>query len=136
MKSFSIYLISLFALSTALIEVVIQLTETIHLRPWMHYTNIFYALLTLILYTVSSIGMRTKNHSIFVKTVGISTFLRLIFSVVFLFTALIFSGLEAKQYIIGYIILYFIYMVFEIKLLVPNLRPDSAHTQNDGDARK
>jgi hypothetical protein len=26
--------------------------------------------------------------------------------------------------------------VFEIKLLVPNLRPDSANTQNDGDARK
>jgi hypothetical protein len=78
--------------------------------------------------------MKSKSHQVFVKVVGVSAFLRIILSLLILVIIFIISEINIKEYVIGFIILYFVYMVFENILFVPKLRPDLERTQTNEDA--
>lgn len=97
---------------------------------YLFFANVYFALLTFIVGTVSLIGIESSKQQIFIKTIGFGTFLRLFFSLVFLAIYLIFSENISWVFFIGFMLLYFIYTIFEIKFLVANLRPDSESPTN------
>jgi hypothetical protein len=99
-------------------------------------TNIFYFLLAFLLFLLSSVGFKRDNPKLFVKIVSMNMFIRLFSSVIFISIILIFSDIDLLSYVVANIILYFIYMAFEIKYLLPNLRPDSEKENNVGNAHK
>lgn len=94
------------------------------------YANIFLASLTFILFKLGKLGIKAKQHGTFIKVVMGSTFIRLLFSGGYLFIYLIINNVDIKYFVISYILLYFLYMSFEIILLLSNLRPDSEQTKN------
>lgn len=110
----------------------IHVSELIIFFPifYLFLANIFFAILTFIVGTVSLIGIKSSKQQIFIKTIGFGTFLRLFFSLVFLAIYLIFSENISWVFFIGFMLLYFIYTIFEIKFLVANLRPDSESPTN------
>ncbi|MCK9480449.1 MAG: hypothetical protein M0R38_01640 [Bacteroidia bacterium] len=130
MKKFSFIITLIFIALTIIIETVnyliIQNPETI---KWLRISNIFYFILTLILFFITSFGIKAHNNKIFVKTLGTSMILRLLFTLSFIAIALIISDIGKMQFVIGNILLYFIYMAFEIKFLAFNLRLDSETRQ-------
>ncbi|MCO6494607.1 MAG: hypothetical protein J5I91_02870 [Bacteroidetes bacterium] len=97
---------------------------------WIIISNLFYYFLTIILFSISLIGVQSKNNKIFVKTLGTGIILRLLFTLSFIAISLILNDIERIPFIIANILLYFIYMAFEIKFLAFNLRHDSEQGQN------
>lgn len=130
MKKFILYLTLIGFLLAGLTEIFGMKILDKDSATWIHYTNLYYFLLTLILFSISSVGFKSKSHKVFVKIVGMNMFLRMIFSLGFIVIVFIYSDLNIMHYVVANILLYFIYMAFEIKFLVPNLRPDSETRKN------
>ncbi|MCZ2131022.1 MAG: hypothetical protein LC109_12270 [Bacteroidia bacterium] len=131
MKQFFIILTLLFFAFSGIVKLVetyIHIDKTTY--DWIFLSNLYYFFLTLLLFIISQIGLKSKNHKIFIKTLGVSIILRLLFTLTFISIALIINNLDRIQFITANILLYFIYMAFEIKFLAFNLRHDSAQGQN------
>jgi hypothetical protein len=94
------------------------------------FANLFLAALTFILFKLGKLGIQAKQHGTFIKVVMGSTFIRLLFSGGYLFIYLLVNNIDVKYFVISYILLYFLYMSFEIIHLLSNLRPDSEQTKN------
>lgn len=83
----------------------------------------FYVGLTLIILWMAREGLKGSNKS-FLKVVYGGMMMRLFFSILFLVIYLIFNEVRDKPFIIGFLILYLLFTMFEIYTLVVNLRPD------------
>lgn len=103
---------------------------------WVHITHWFYATISLFLFLLSSVGFKKSDSALFVKILGLNTFLRLLFSLGFTVILLITNDLKTLSYISANILLYFTYLAFEIRFLLTNLRPDSKERADVGNANK
>lgn len=83
----------------------------------------FYVALTLVILWMAREGLKGSNKS-FLKVVYGGMMMRLFFSILFLVIYLIFNEVRDKPFIIGFLILYLLFTMFEIYTLVVNLRPD------------
>jgi hypothetical protein len=134
MKKYILSVSLLYAVISLIILWLSQSTISSQMGMWYIITNTIYCLLSILLHFLLRIGMKSKSHQVFVKVVGVSAFLRIILSLLILVMIFIISEINIKQYVIGFIILYFVYMVFENILFVPKLRPDLERTQTNEDA--
>jgi hypothetical protein len=131
------YILSVSLLYVVITVIILLLSQSIirtDMGMWYFITNTIYCLLSILLHFLLRIGMKSKSHQVFVKVVGVSAFLRIILSLLILVIIFIISEINIKEYVIGFIILYFVYMVFENILFVPKLRPDLERTQTNEDA--
>jgi hypothetical protein len=131
------YILSVSLLYVVITVIILLLSQSIirtDMGMWYFITNTIYCLLSILLHFLLRIGMKSKSHQVFVKVVGVSAFLRIILSLLILVIIFIISEINNKEYVIGFIILYFVYMVFENILFVPKLRPDLERTQTNEDA--
>ena len=129
LRKFEIKLLLLLLLLTTASFVFTNFTQKISFNSLL-YANLFLASLTFILFKLGKLGIKAKQHGTFIKVVMGSTFIRLLFSGGYLFIYLIINKVDIRYFVISYILLYFLYMSFEIILLLSNLRPDSEQTKN------
>jgi hypothetical protein len=134
------FLISLFSLATGISLLLyflgpIILSSSLEIQ-WIQWTNIFYASIGLLLFLISSLGFKKTDTGLFVKILGLNTFLRLLFSLGFTVIVLITNDLKTLSYVSANIILYFTYLAFEIRFLLTNLRPDSKERADVANANK
>lgn len=83
----------------------------------------FYTALTFVILWMAREGLKGSNKS-FLKVVYGGMMMRLFFSIFFLVIYLIFNEVRDKPFIVGFLILYLLFTIFEIYTLVANLRPD------------
>ncbi len=83
----------------------------------------FMVVITLVIYYISvfSLRMNVKNS---MSLIFGSMFFRLFSSLIFVISYLVFTGSRDIPYVVGFMLLYLLFQVFEIYHLVANLRPD------------
>jgi hypothetical protein len=123
------FLISLLILTTTIsvLIFIFYLSEILPALPFLDlfFANLFFTILTFIVGSLSLIGIKSSKHQIFIKSIGAGTFIRLLFSLLYIAIYLIYNPIISIPFFIGFLLLYFSYSIFEITFLVANLRPDS-----------
>jgi hypothetical protein len=85
---------------------------------------LYYFLLSLVTGLITQSGMQ-KNNKTFITRTYSAIGIRFIFSIFPLFIYLLFSHSREVPFMVGYILLYFLFTSFEIYFLVITLRPNS-----------
>lgn len=83
----------------------------------------FMVLLTLVIYYISSFSLKMNVKNSMSLILG-SMFFRLFSSLIFVISYLVITGSRDIPYVVGFMLLYLLFQVFEIYHLVANLRPD------------
>lgn len=83
----------------------------------------FYYLLTLGLFSLSVMGLKSSNRTFSTAVFGSMT-IRFIFCILFLVIYLIINKEKNVSFIVTYLLLYLFYTIFEIFQLVRKLRPE------------
>lgn len=83
----------------------------------------FMVVITLVIYYISLLSLRMNVKNSMSLIFG-SMFFRLFSSLIFVISYLVFTGSRDIPYVVGFMLLYLLFQVFEIYHLVANLRPD------------
>jgi len=83
----------------------------------------FMVLITLIIYYISAFSLKMNVKNSMSLILG-SMFFRLFSSLIFVISYLVITGSRDIPYVVGFMLLYLLFQVFEIYHLVANLRPE------------
>jgi len=103
------------------LQLIFSKTDLLPTSLWWAFG--FMILITLIIYYISvfSLKMNVKNS---MSLIFGSMFFRLFSSLFFVISYLVITGSRDIPYVVGFMLLYLLFQVFEIYHLVANLRPD------------
>ncbi|MBI1222371.1 MAG: hypothetical protein GC180_07200 [Bacteroidetes bacterium] len=118
---FTLRLAAFSALIAVIMQLIFTYTELLPQSLWWAFA--FMVFLTLLIYYVSvySLKMSVKNSmSLIFGSMGF----RLFTSLIFVISYLVITGERDIPYVVGFMLLFLLFQVFEIYHLVANLRPD------------
>ena len=118
---FTLRLAAFSAVIAVLLQLIFHYTEWLPVSLWYAYA--FLVVLTLAIYYLSvfSLKMSVKNS---MSLIFGAMFFRLFSSLIFVIGYLVITGSRDISYVVGFMVLYLLFQVFEIYHLVANLRPD------------
>lgn len=123
MGSFIVKLSLLTVFLSGLIFLLLQYLPVYQPGNFVWISLAFYFLLTLGLFSLSSMGLNRNNRTFSTAVFGSMT-LRFIFCILFLVIYLIINKEKNISFIVTYLFLYLFYTIFEIFQLVRKLRPE------------
>jgi hypothetical protein len=105
-----------------------HLQTSFYLNNWTYLVLVYLAILTAVNSWISFSGLK-KDSRTFITRIYSSIGLRFVFGIGFLVIYLIINPQKDLPFILAFLILYFLFTVFEIYFLVATLRPNSKSKQ-------
>jgi hypothetical protein len=118
---FSLRLVAFSLLVAVVLQVIFTYTRLLPTSLW--WALVFMAVLTVLIYAVSLRALKMSVRNSMSIILG-SMFFRMISSLCFLIFYLVINDSKDISYVIGFMLLYLLFQVFEIYHLVTNLRTD------------
>lgn len=106
-----------------LIYVIQEFLSLVRMGSYIWYALGFFCLLTAVIYAIANMGSKASSKT-FSTMVFAGMGLRMFFSILFIVIYLIFNPEWTKEFIVGFLILYSFYTMFEIYHLVTKLRTE------------
>ena len=103
------------------LQLIFSKTDLLPSSLWWAFGFMIVITLTIYYISVFSLKMNVKNS---MSLIFGSMFFRLFSSLIFVISYLVITGSRDIPYVVGFMLLYLLFQVFEIYHLVVNLRPD------------